>query len=348
MDIARTIRKKAKAVALAALFITSTTQADLHGSRASFLMVNDGWMTLNYLHPQSEKKIMRAALLANGDTHIYIYSRNSGDNFGSSFKNVSSISPKPDWEAQLDTLNAAGLSPVIWLTPDDSSDITRKSTAAQAAHFSEVVRRFDSKVSGYVACLECDEYWSAAKTNALVAHLKTITDKPIGVHLTTGIGGHTGNKEYYANADYVFLQFGWDKTPAEVTAMVKQAMAVTGKPVVASEYAKESRTAAARALGDAACLAGAIGTGNGRSIQYCGRQEEKKKSWIKKNETTLIGVTAAAIGIYMVSRMQLPIYLRASDNGYLIGLDQPISENASLSFDIDNTDRITGRFHWRF
>ena len=348
MDFTRTIRKKAKAVALAALFITSTTQADLHGSRASFLMVNDGWMTLNYLHPNAEKSGMRAAALANGDTHIYIYSRNAGDNFGSSFKNVSAISPKPDWEAQLDTLNAIGLSPVIWLTPDDSPGITNQSTAAQAAHFSEVVRRFDSKVSGYVACLECDEYWSAAKTNALVAHLKTITDKPIGVHLTSGIGGHKGNKEYYANADYIFLQFGWDKTPAEVAAMVKQTMAVTGKPVVASEYAKESRTAAARALGDAACLAGAIGTGNGRSILLCGQREEKKKSWIKKNETTLIGVTAAAIGIYMVSRMQLPIYLQASDNGYLIGIDQPISENASISFDIDNTDRITGRFNWRF
>lgn len=349
MDIARTIRKKAKAVALAALFITSTTQADLHGSRASFLMVDSRWMTLNYLHPNAEKSKMRAAAIANGDTHIYLYSRNGGDGFngGPNF-NLSIISPKPDWEAQLDTLNAAGLSPVMWLTPDDSASITKQSTAAQAAHFSEVVRRFDSKVSGYVACLECDEYWSAAKTNALVAHLKTITDKPIGVHLTSGIGGHSGNKEYYANADYVFLQFGWDKTPAEVAAMVKQAMAATGKPVVASEYAKESRTAAARALGDAACLAGAIGTGTGRSIQYCGQREEKKKSWIEKNETTLIGVTAAAIGIYMVSRMQLPIYLQASDNGYLIGIDQPISENASLSFDIDNTERMTGRFNWRF
>ena len=65
------------------------------GSRASFLMVDDGWMTLNYLHPNAEKLRMRAAAIANGDTHIYIYSRNAGDNFGSSFKNVSAISPKP-------------------------------------------------------------------------------------------------------------------------------------------------------------------------------------------------------------------------------------------------------------
>ena len=244
------------------------------GSRASFLMVDDGWMTLNYLHPNAEKLRMRAAAIANGDTHIYIYSRNYGDNFASKNKRTV-INPQPDWEAQLDTLNAIGLSPVMWLTPDDSPSISSQSLDAQKAHFSEIVRRFDDKVTGYVTCLECDEYWSAAKVNALVIHLKSITNKPVGVHLTTGIGGKKGNKEYYANADYVYLQTGWDKTPAEITAMVKQAIAITGKPVVASEYAKESRSAAARALGDAACLAGAVGTGNGRSVDFCGQKEQK-------------------------------------------------------------------------
>ena len=104
-----------------ALLLGKNSNAD--GSRASFLMVDSGWMTLNYLHPNAEKLRMRAAALANGDTHIYLYSRNAGDNFGSSFKNVSAISPKPDWESQLDTLNDIGLKPVIWLTPDDSPKI---------------------------------------------------------------------------------------------------------------------------------------------------------------------------------------------------------------------------------
>ena len=319
MDITRTFRKKAQAV-IVSLLILSSANADLHGSRASFLMVDDGWMTLNYLHPNAEKLRMRAAALANGDTHIYIYSRNAGDNFGSSFKNVSAISPRPDWEAQLDTLNDIGLSPVIWLTPDDSPEITSKSTSEQQAHFSEIVRRFDDKVSGYVVCLECDEYWSAAKVNTLVTHLKSITDRPVGVHLTSGIGGKKGNKEYYANADYVFLQTGWDKTPAQITAMVKQAIAVTGKPVVASEYAKESRSAAARALGNAACQAGAIGTGNGRSIIPCGqRPPAKKVRWYKEYENELIVSGVALATLYAVSRYGIPLTLQATEDSYIIG-----------------------------
>ena len=300
------------------------------GSRASFLMVDDGWMTLNYLHPNAEKLRMRAAAIENGDTHIYIYSRNAGDNFGSSFKNVSAISPKPDWEAQLDTLNDIGLKPVIWLTPDDSPKITSQSLDVQKAHFSEIVRRFDDKVTGYVTCLECDEYWSAAKVNALVAHLKSITNKPVGVHLTSGIGGYKGNKEYYANADYVYLQTGWDKTPAEITAMVKQAIAVTGKPVIASEYAKESRSAAARALGDAACLAGAVGTGNGRSVDFCGQEEQKKVHWYKEYETEMIVAGVVMATLYAVSRFDLPLQLRATEDGYQIGAVKKITQNQSI------------------
>jgi len=311
-------------ILMMALLLGKNSNAD--GSRASFLMVDSRWMTLNYLHPNAEKSKMRAAALANGDTHIYLYSRNGGDGFngGPNF-DLSIITPKPDWEVQLNTLNAAGLSPVMWLTPDDSPSITSQSLDAQKAHFSEIVRRFDDKVTGYVTCLECDEYWDAATTNALVAHLKSITDKPVGVHLTSGIGGHKGNKEYYANADYVYLQTGWDKTPAEITAMVKQAIAVTGKPVVASEYAKESRSAAARALGDAACLAGAIGTGNGRSVDFCG--QEKKVHWYKKYETEMVVAGVAMATLYAVSRFDLPLQLRATESGYQIGAMKKITKN---------------------
>ena len=310
-------------------------------------MVDDGWMTLNYLHPNAEKLRMRAAALANRDTNIYIYSRNAGDNFGSSFKNVSAISPKPDWEAQLDNLNSIGLSPVMWLTPDDSPNITSQSLDAQKAHFSEIVRRFYNKVTGYVACLECDEYWSAAKTNALVAHLKSITDKPVGVHLTSGIGGHKGNKEYYANADYVYLQTGWDKTPAEITAMVKQAIAVTGKPVVASEYAKESRSAAARALGDAACLAGAVGTGNGRSVDFCGQREQKVK-WYKDYETEIVVAGVAIATLYAVSRFDLPLQLRATEDGYQIGAVKKITKNQSIGLNYRDDGAVMAHYRFEF
>ena len=351
------------AVLMAALVSSSVlaydTNHSLHGSRASFLMIDSKWMTLNYLHPNANKAGMRAAAKANGDTHIYLYTRNGGDN-GGGF-NLSSISPQPDWETRLDELNNIGLKPVLWLTPDDSKSITKQSMAAQQAHFSEMVRRFDSKVTGYVACLECDEYWSPAQVQTLVAHLKTKTDKPVGVHLTSGIGGHKGNTAYYANADYVFLQFGWNKTPAQVAAMVKQAIAVTGKPVVASEYAIESRTPAARALGDAACQAGAIGTGNGRSITPCGYEAPPPP---KKNYDNYYYAAGAlvivAIGVYIgydYDATGLELRFDATDNYSILGVKKTfqLTEQSSFSLQVENYEQdyddnnrllVTYQFSW--
>jgi hypothetical protein len=314
-------------------------------------MQDSRWMTLNYLHPDANKNGMRAAAKANGDTHIYLYSRNGGDGFnGGPDFDLSVITPKPDWETQLDVLNAAGLKPVMWLTPDDSRAITVQSIAAQQAHFNEVVRRFDDKVTGYVACLECDEYWSAAKVQALVAHLKSITDKPVGVHLTSGIGGHKGNMAYYANADYVFLQTGWDKTPAQITAMVKQAMVVTGKPVVASEYAKESRSAAARALGNAACAAGAIGTGNGRSIVPCGYEAPPPK---KNNDAdtamAVVGIVVLGVAAYYLhTNYDFELMFEATDNYQTYGTKKTFNlfeqDDKSLNFDMELSHTTTNDF----
>ena len=305
-------------------------------------MQDSRWMTLNYLHPNANKIGMRNAAKANGDTHIYIYTRNGGDGFNGGPKfDLRVITPKPDWEAQLDTLNAVGLKPVLWMTPDDSPSIVRQSMDVQKAHFSDMVNRLDSKVTGYVTCLECDEYWSAAQVQTLVAHLKSITDKPVGVHLTTGIGGHKGNTAYYTNADYVFLQTGWNKTPAQVAAMVKEAMAVTGKPVVASEYAKESRTPAARALGDAACAAGAIGTGNGRSIVPCGYEAPPPK---KNNEAdtamAVIGIAVVAIGAYYLHKnYDFELKFDMTDNYQTYGTKKTFSlfekNDNKLNFDME-------------
>ena len=352
--------------AIAVSFVVCATEVSayntgysLHGSSASFLMIDSKWMTLNYLHPDANKNGMRAAALANGDTHIYLYSRNAGDNGGG--YNLGQISPQADWEAQLDILNNAGLKPVLWLTPDDSKSITKQSMAAQQAHFSEMVRRFDSKVTGYVACLECDEYWSPAQVQTLVAHLKTKTDKPVGVHLTTGLGGHRGNTSYYANADYVFLQFGWNKTPEQVAAMVKHAIAVTGKPVVASEYAHESRSAAARALGNAACQAGAIGTGNGRSITPCGYEAPPPP---KKNYDNYYYAAGAliivAIGVYIgydYEATGIELRFDATDSQSIIGVKKTfqLTEQSTFSLEVENYEQdyhddsrftVSYRFSW--
>ena len=312
-------------------------------------MQDSRWMTLNYLHPNANKIGMRNAAKANGDTHIYLYTRNGGDGFNAGPKfDLRVITPKPDWEAQLDTLNAVGLKPVLWLTPDDSPSIVRQSMDAQKAHFTNMVNRLDSKVTGYVPCLECDEYWDAATVNALVAHLKTITNKPVGVHLTSGLGGRQGNMAYYANADYVFLQTGWDKTPAQIAAMVKQAMAVTGLPVVASEYAKESRTPAARALGDAACAAGAIGTGNGRSIVPCGYEAPPSS---KKNNDTEIAMAVVGIVVlgvaayYLHTNYDFELKFDATDNWQSYGTSKSFALTDSLNFNAELTHTVTDSFN---
>ena len=269
----------------------------LHSSRASFLMKDNGWMTLNYLHPNANKGGYIAGAKNNGDTHMYIYSRNGGDNAGG--YDLSTISPQADWEAQIQRLINSGLKPVMWLTPDDSPQITNQSIAAQKAHFDEMVRRFDNQVTAYVACLECDEYWSPAMVNELVRHLKTKTDKPVAVHMTSGVGGHKGNLAYYKGADYVFLQTGWNKSSAEIKAMVKDAMAKTGLPVVLSEYAQESRSGSARAMGDAGCAAGAVGTGNGRSITFCGQEPQPiAEPKDKNNNYAYIAAAIVAVGVF--------------------------------------------------
>ena len=317
------------------------TNYSLHGSRASFLMMDSKWMTLNYLHPNANKAGMRNAAKANGDTHIYIYTRNAGDN-GVGF-NLGNISPQPDWETRLDELNNMGLKPVLWLTPDDSPSIVNQSMDAQKAHFTNMVNRFDSRVTGYVTCLECDEYWSAAQVQTLVAHLKSKTNKPVGVHLTPGM-----KKEYFVNADYVFLQTGFNVSAEQVKAMVANAIAVTGKPVVASEYHKENRSTTARALGDAACAAGAVGTGNGRSVTFCGYEAPPEE---KDNKDTEIAIAVVGIAIaawsayYLHTNYDFELKFDMTDNYQTYGTKKTFSlfenKNKTLNFDMELSHTTT-------
>jgi len=321
------------------------TNFSLHGSRASFLMMDSKWMTLNYLHPNANKVGMRNAAKANGDTHIYIYTRNAGDN-GVGF-NLGNISPQPDWETRLDELNNMGLKPVLWLTPDDSPSIVNQSMDAQKAHFTNMVNRFDSRVTGYVTCLECDEYWSAAQVQTLVAHLKSKTNKPVGVHLTPGM-----KKEYFVNADYVFLQTGFNVSAEQVKAMVANAIAVTGKPVVASEYHKENRSTTARALGDAACAAGAVGTGNGRSVTFCGYEAPPEE---KDNKDTEIAIAVVGIAIvawsayYLHTTYDFELKFDMTDNYQTYGTKKTFSlfekNDNSLNFEMDLSHTTTDDFH---
>ena len=319
-------------VAFTLTLLGQNSNADIYGSRASFLQMNTTGMSLSYLSQNVNdqgRTNMENSLLNNGDTHIYLYTKNDDDDVGN-------IRPQPDWEQRLDHLNSRGLRPIMWLMADDSPSLAALPLSTHKAHNAEMVRRLDSKVDGYVIGLEVDEYWTAAQTNELIQALKKHTNKPIGVHLTPATP-----LAYATHADVLYLQTGFGLTQEQFREKVRATLSATSKPVIVSEYSLQSDTANARALGDIACEEGAIGTGNGRNVQYCG-QQEKKESWLKENKTTLIGVTVAGIGIFMVSKMQLPIQLQVTEDAYKIGI---YSNGFGLSY---SEDEVLATYRFEF
>ena len=252
---------------------------DLDGFRSSFLLsdpFNDKLgTTLYYLSnswSDAERETVRLRLLTNGDTHIDLFIRASPQDLFAG----GSIEAGGDYLSYLTELSNSGLAPMLWLTPESAHTDYQADMGAQKTFMNSVVAAYDNVTTGYVVCLECDEYWTAAQVNELAANLKSSTSKPIGVHLTPGVGGASGNTSYYDQADYIFLQIGGHLTGDFVAdtdtavAMLKEALAL-GKEVIASEYALYAESAQAKALGDILCAQGALGTGNGRSVNYCGQ-----------------------------------------------------------------------------
>lgn len=287
-----TYRKIAKALALALIMLCGSVQADMYGSRASFLLKGFGhrWMTLSYLSNEVSddwRSHIERTLLAAGDSHIYLYSRNHASDVGY-------VAPKDDWIIRLDYLNSIGLKPVMWLMADDSPNLVKLTMAEHADHNKLIAQRHDSQIDHYVIGLEVDEYWSASQVNELIADLKQYTDKPIGVHLTPATP-----LEYVVNADVIYLQTGFGLTPEQFKEKVKATLSATSKPVIVSEYHLNSTSPEAKQLGDIACSLGAIGTGNGRNIQLCGQRMDVPE--VRGSATVVLGLLAIAVGatVYM-------------------------------------------------
>ena len=325
-------------VALLITFFGANAAADLYGSRASFLLHNDlrNWMSLSYLSTSVDdawRRRVENALIAQNDTHIYLYSQNGDDGIGN-------VSPQPDWELRLDHLNSRGLRPIMWLMADDSPDLASKPLSVHKAHNAEMVRRFDDKVDAYVIGLEVDEYWSAAQVQQMVADLKTRTGKPVGVHLTPGV-----KPAYYQGADVIFLQTGFDLNEAQFRARVNEALAL-GKPVVVSEYHMDSSSTLAKRFGDIACEMGAIGTGNGRNVTPCGQIPPKKEKWYEKYGKEMVVAGVAMATLYAVTRYDLPLTLRATEDSYEIGTKRQIGNHSVGASYSEN--RVMATYEFRF
>jgi hypothetical protein len=268
---------------------------------------------------------VRRTILANGDTHVDIFARNTDKDWGV----VNDVSDS--WGGYLDGLRSDGLAPVIWLRSDDSPEIDATTFGSQLDYNDRVVSHVDSRVSHYVACLECDEYYSAPEVNVLIQRLRLKTDKPIGVHLTPGL---VGKEAYVQNADIIYLQTGFDLTDAEFKSQIEYALSL-GKPVVVSEYHKDSVSSEARRLGDIACgYNGVVGTGNGRGSAVCGDYvtlvEEKFQN---RYHDELSVFMLALVTLSAVQLLDLPFvayYNWAQDENYEVMMVAPITEDLDV------------------
>ncbi len=331
-------------------FGLASVAGDLDGSRASFLLDFDlSESSLNYLSYEmtdDRRAQMRQRLRGIGDTHIYLYTQNSAEDF-------LPIGYRTWFRDKLIELNNENLKPVLWLTPDGSPNIT-SNIPAWKFHVSSVIENLDDQVAGYVLCLECDEYWDNETVTDLLGFVKEKTQKPVGIHLTPGSGGYNWDPTYYAGADYIFLQLGFSVEGhgyATVSLEEKQAILLQavnlGIPVIAAEYSLDSLSAEAQAFGDWACANGAVGTGNGRTVEACGQAEEDE-SFVKKHSGTFAAVGLAIAAVWAVSTFRVPVTMWAEDDRYFLGFDKTLGEDHSVGMTYSDNGTMLFRYQYRF
>jgi len=305
--------------------------------KSSFLVDGRALSSLSYLSDDRDdewRKEVRSIVLSNGDTHFDMLARNTDKDWGT----VDGVNSH--WGERLDSLNAAGLAPVIWLRGDDSPEIDALGLGNQLNYNDAVVAASDGKVSHFVACLECDEYYSAPEVNVIIQRLRLKTDRPIGVHLTPGL---KGKEAYVKNADVIYLQTGFDVTEAEFREQIAYAVSL-GKPVVVSEYHMDSVSAEAKRLGDIACeYDGVVGTGNGRGSAICGDLvEETKEKFQNRYHDELAVAMLALVTLSATHLLDLPFvahYNFVQDGNYEVILAAPITED----LDVGMTYRDDGK-----
>jgi hypothetical protein len=267
------------------------------------------------------------------------------------------------WRSRLNRLRDSGIQPVVWLISDDSPDVYSQGLQNQIDYNDKVVDAVDDLVSHYVVCLECDEYYSSQEVSVLIQNLRRKgVNKPIGVHLTPHLIADRNTeklKEYFKDADVIYLQTGWANKIGEAEFRRRIEYALTlGKPVVVSEYSLEGTTPEARRYGDIACgYKGVVGTGNGRGTAVCGSLEggetgdrKKKDEWdriterLKKNEAELFLFTVLLIAAYdqFGYDKELPFMVKFnySDRGYDLLMLKPVTETLDVGVNYGSSGRV--------
>lgn len=218
-------------------------------------------------------------LRVNNYNSIYLYLADEGDGpivnpYKESFKNTDwGITLDPNtiayWKilvSQWDS-GAKPLAPIFWLFPDDSGNLTSKPTTILKKYITDMVTNFDDLAAGYVVALEANEYFGVKKHNELFMHLKTLTSKPIGVHMTPDKNTHAGYLSFpMSQGAYYYVQTNDPGRPIQPKTMsdrIAKLNAVYPGKIVAAEYHLDGFSNQAKAMGRAAVSAGAVGVGTG-------------------------------------------------------------------------------------
>ncbi len=336
--------------------VSYDTNYSLHGVRSSFLFgkilgstsykYNTSLMYLSKTWNNQERLTFIQRIKNNGDTHIDVYARASSGVLPGGV-----VDKNENLYAKLKQLNDNGIKPVLWMTGEQRHGDYKASQAEHEAFFSKTITQSDSQVAAYVVGLEADEYWDAQTVNHYVNFIKARTNKPVAVHLAPGVGGYKKDINYYKNADYIFLQIG-DHLTGDYVAdtelakrMLNEALQL-GIPVVANEYSLYSESAKAKALGDLMCQMGAIGTGNGRNITFCGAEEVAKKKDYTGETLAVLGIAAVAVGAYFLhTNYDFALKFDATDNWQSYGTSKSFALTDSLNFDTSLVHQVTNNLN---
>ena len=339
------VRHLIVASGLIALFLAS--QPLIADFKSTFLIGTAEYSTLSWLSDDANgiwRDNLIKKLKLNGDTHADLMARNHDP----MFKRVDGVN-RDSWRARYQKLLDNNITPVTWLISDDSPDVYRKGIQDQMRYQKEVVAAVEDLNSHYVVCLECDEYYSADDVNILINDLRSVTKKPIGVHLTPGM---RGKEAYVANADIVYLQTGFNLSDEQFKAEIAYAVSL-GKPVVVSEYSLEGLSDRAKQLGDIACsYKGVVGTGNGRGTSICENlkwdESKPKQKWYEEYNGELAAVAWALVFISASEWFKSTLPFQANmnfaneDGSFEVMLHRPVTENSRAGVTVRQNGRIMG------
>ncbi len=212
-------------------------------------------------YDSNRRRQIRNKLLDSGYTHIYIYIMNQNDYGGPGFD----FYERPqEFVTILKEINASGLKPVVWLSPDDAPDLVRKYHSENLIRtWQRVIPVLDEHVSSYVPGLEMDEYWTESQQNRFGQALDALTEKPIFVHMRREVW----RQVLLPWADGIIYQYGFGKNGTQIFRETEQMLdrlsEYSDKIFIAGEYSHRQPESVSRQLGDAGIKAGAHGFGNG-------------------------------------------------------------------------------------